>query len=607
MAHTFLKLTALIFFTWLSPTWGATPNINYKARILGLESFPDIEHSAKKMSQILNPDADFILASEGVLRDILKEDIEKMYAYLQSHGFYDAKIFPEIEITPEQEYTIFFHVEAGERYTINRIEILVNGKDFPIDPEILSAKKDTPIIHELVLKDKNKIALFLKQNGHAFVEILDELVEINHDALFGNITYSFKAGAKVNFGTYIISGLSSLQEDYIKKFIQWKAGDAYTIEHINKTEQLLLDTGLFESVLITPVKTRNPQEVNIDIKLTEGKHNHLQFNVYGNIALSNNESNRYEIGAIPKYKHDNVAGANEVFEITTLLSNVVQDLNVSLKKPHLGLFNTTGRIFFSGERRTYEAYSRLGLDGGLGLDYKFTPQISLDLSSVYEKYSLERQTDLQKNSYDFFGLPVTFRIDTREDKIFSRSGVQLDISWTPYVGSQHSMQQFLVKGNFYLPIIKEYFILAGWGLWNCLSGIAFDDSPMDKRVYLGGGQNIRGYSTDSIGKSDPLKKNPTKLIPRGGLSALAFGLEPRFMIYHPLWAALFCDVGQISESENIFKEIHSASKLYWDAGFSLFYFTGFGPLRLDIAYPITDNIPDNKKEFKFYISFGQAF
>jgi translocation and assembly module TamA len=169
------------------------------------------------------------------------------------------------------------------------------------------------------------------------------------------------------------------------------------------------------------------------------------------------------------------------------------------------------------------------------------------------------------------------------------------------------MQQFLVKGNFYLPIIKEYFILAGWGLWNCLSGIAFDDSPMDKRVYLGGGQNIRGYSTDSIGKSDPLKKNPTKLIPRGGLSALAFGLEPRFMIYHPLWAALFCDVGQISESENIFKEIHSASKLYWDAGFSLFYFTGFGPLRLDIAYPITDNIPDNKKEFKFYISFGQAF
>ncbi len=169
------------------------------------------------------------------------------------------------------------------------------------------------------------------------------------------------------------------------------------------------------------------------------------------------------------------------------------------------------------------------------------------------------------------------------------------------------MQHFLVKGNVYIPIIKEYFILAGWGMWHCLSGISFDDSPMDKRVYLGGGQNLRGYSTDTIGKADPLKKDPTKLIPRGGLSALAFGLEPRFMVYHPLWAALFCDVGKISESENIFKEIHSASTLYWDVGVSVFYFTSFGPLRLDIAYPITDNIPNEKKEFKFYISFGQAF
>ncbi|QOL20000.1 autotransporter assembly complex protein TamA [Candidatus Bodocaedibacter vickermanii] len=606
MAHVFLTLAASIFI-WLSPTLGAAPNINYKATIVGLELFPDIEQSSKKMSQILNPDTDFVLTSEGVLRDILKEDIYQIYAYLQSYGFYDAKIFPEIEITSEQEYKIILHVEAGERYSINRIDVLVNGKDFSIDPELLSTKKDTPIIHELILNDKNKIALFLKQSGYAFVETLDELVEINHDALFGNITYSFKAGAKGTFGTSAINGLSTVSKDYIQKFIQWKTGDIYSIEHTNKTEQLLLDTGLFDSVLITPIATSNPHEFNIEIKLTESKHNHIQFNVYGNIALSNNESNRYEIGAIPKYKHDNVVGANEVFEITAILSNIVQDVNVSLKKPHLGLFNTTGRIFFSGERRTYEAYSRLGIDGGLGLDYKFTPQVSVDLSSVYEKYSLERKTDLQKNSYDFFGFPLTFRIDTREDKIFSRSGLQLDVSWTPYIGSQYSMQHFLVKGNVYLPIIKEYFILAGWGMWHCLSGVSFDNSPIDKRVYLGGSQNLRGYSTDAIGKADPLKKDPTKLIPRGGLSALAFGLEPRFALYHPLWAAVFCDVGQISESENIFKEIHSASRLYWDVGFSLFYFTGFGPLRLDIAYPITDNIPNEKKEFKFYISFGQAF
>ncbi|MDP3935791.1 MAG: hypothetical protein Q8Q56_02230, partial [Alphaproteobacteria bacterium] len=148
MARIFLKLAAFIF-VWLLPTLGGASNINYKATMVGLESFPDIEKATQKLSQILNPDTDFILTSEGVLRDILKEDCHQMSAYLRSYGFYDVKIFHEIEITPEQEYNIILHVEAGERYSINRIDVLINGKDFSIDQEILSAKKDTPIIHEL--------------------------------------------------------------------------------------------------------------------------------------------------------------------------------------------------------------------------------------------------------------------------------------------------------------------------------------------------------------------------------------------------------------------------------------------------------------------------
>lgn len=606
MANLFIKIS-LSFCFLLIPLWAETSKIDYTASAVGMEAFPDIETPAKNLSQILNPDSDFALTSEGVLRDYLKDDIRRMAAYIKSYGFYDVKIFPEIEINAEQKYIITIHVDLGERYTINRIEVLVNDNDFQADPELFSAKKDTPIIHEKILTDKNKIALFLKQNGYAFVEILDELVDVNHDALFANIRYSYKVGTKGTFGTYSITGLTTLSKDYIEKFIQWKSGDTYTIDLTNKTEQLLLDTGLFETVLITPVATDNPTVFNLDVKLSESKHQHVQFNLYGNAAISSSSTDRFEVGAIPKYKHDNVAGSNETFEATAILSNNVQDLNVSLKIPRLVFFDTNLRLFFSGERKTYEAYSRLGADGGLGVDYKFTQSISFDAGVIYEKYSLERKTDLKENSYNFWGFPISFKVDTRDDKIFSQSGIQLETSWTPYINSASSMHHFVAKGNFYLPIVREYFIFAGWGLWQCLSGVDFDDSPMDKRVYLGGSQNLRGYNSNTVGNSDPLISDPKKLIPRGGLSALAFGLEPRIMIYHPVWAALFCDVGQIAETPNIYNEIKSFSKLYWDVGFSLFYFTNFGPLRLDIAYPITDNLKDDKKELKFYISFGQAF
>jgi translocation and assembly module TamA len=47
-------------------------------------------------------------------------------------------------------------------------------------------------------------------------------------------------------------------------------------------------------------------------------------------------------------------------------------------------------------------------------------------------------------------------------------------------------------------------------------------------------------------------------------------------------------------------------KLYWGAGVGMRYYTGIGPLRLDVAFPLTsdDHIDDS---YQVYISLGQAF
>lgn len=594
-------------FIALHPLCEAETTLDFQASLVGLEALPDIESSSKKLSQLLNPDSSFLLSSEGVLRDVLQEDIRRIHSYLKSCGFYDARLYPEIETSADLKYTVTMHIDPGERYIVNHIEIFVNNSDFFIDPELLSTQKGAPVINEFILKDKIKIAHYLKQNGHAFIETLDEVVEINHEALLVNIRYTFKTKGKGTFGAYTLSGLKTVDSAYIEKFIQWIAGENYNIDLVNKTEQLLLDTGLFESVLITPSPPNGANQFNLDIKLTEGKHNHLQFNVYGNVALSSSTSDRFEIGIVPKYTHDNIAGSNEKLEIIPILSNVVQDLNVSLRKPHLWLFYTAGKIFLSGERRTYEAYSRLGVDGGLGLEYKITDAISFELNSMYERYFLERQTDLKKQLYNFWGFPFSLNIDTREDKIFSQSGTHCVFNWTPYISPDSNLHQFSVQGKVYLPIVQEYFILASWAQWNCLTGTSFESSPMDKRVYLGGAQNLRGYNSNGLGNVQALNKDPKQLIPIGGLSSIAAGIETRIMLHHPLWIAAFCDAGLISESSNIFKEFDTLSDLYWDIGFSVFYFTDFGPLRADIAYPLGKEPAEGKREINFYISFGQAF
>jgi translocation and assembly module TamA len=47
-------------------------------------------------------------------------------------------------------------------------------------------------------------------------------------------------------------------------------------------------------------------------------------------------------------------------------------------------------------------------------------------------------------------------------------------------------------------------------------------------------------------------------------------------------------------------------RLFWGCGLGLRYYTGFGPLRMDVAFPLDkrENIDDS---FQLYISIGQAF
>jgi hypothetical protein len=70
MASIFIKILAFVFLIF-QPIY-ADASLDFNASLVGLEAFPEIESSSKKLSQLLNPDSSFRLTSEGVLRDIFK-------------------------------------------------------------------------------------------------------------------------------------------------------------------------------------------------------------------------------------------------------------------------------------------------------------------------------------------------------------------------------------------------------------------------------------------------------------------------------------------------------------------------------------------------------
>jgi len=137
-------------------------------------------------------------------------------------------------------------------------------------------------------------------------------------------------------------------------------------------------------------------------------------------------------------------------------------------------------------------------------------------------------------------------------------------------------------------------VLAFRALIASVQGAGQFDLPPDRRLYAGGTDTVRGYKYQSIGPLFPDTK------PIGGTSVDAATIEFRQHLFDDFGGAAFIDVGQDSATGVPFSGTPRAG-----AGVGVRYYTPIGPVRLDVALPLTP-IPGGDS-FEIYIGLGQAF
>ncbi|MBT8454763.1 MAG: BamA/TamA family outer membrane protein, partial [Alphaproteobacteria bacterium] len=126
-------------------------------------------------------------------------------------------------------------------------------------------------------------------------------------------------------------------------------------------------------------------------------------------------------------------------------------------------------------------------------------------------------------------------------------------------------------------------------------GASITGLPNDQRFYSGGGGTVRGqdYQSLDIDLGGGLRS--------GGRSFLGLSTELRAGVTDTISVVGFVDWGQISEDSLP----GSSGESHAGAGLGLRYETGIGPLRVDLAVPISG--PDDGPDFALYIGIGQAF
>jgi translocation and assembly module TamA len=151
------------------------------------------------------------------------------------------------------------------------------------------------------------------------------------------------------------------------------------------------------------------------------------------------------------------------------------------------------------------------------------------------------------------------------------------------------------QGTAYYPLGREArtVLAARLHLGSIFNG-TIPQIPASKRFFAGGGGSVRGYAYQAVG---PRLSDGT---PQGGSSLMEASAEVRHTLSRRWGVAAFVDAGAVGTNQ-----FPGVNELAVGAGLGVRYNLGFGPLRLDVAAPLTKR--RGEAPFQIYVSIGQSF
>jgi translocation and assembly module TamA len=563
----------------------------YEVIFQGVEKNKSLRKWLKEVSRLKNKEEQSLSITQ--LRLLAEDDLPALLKALHAQGYYSARINVDLNENAKP-IQVIYHVEPGLPYHVISEQITLVPPT-PEDIKLPNLNKITPAIGKqadagILLDGAKTIQQYISDNNCLLKVNVNPALKLDAANNTADAFFEVSAGPKANFGEIFIKGNESIKDKAILGFVPWKKGECFHALAVNQVETDLLKTRLFATVDVTAGDTKDEQgEVPVTITVKE----RFSRTIKAGISYMTDQG----VGTNVGWEHRNLFGGGEKLEVLGIISELEYSAETNFTKPY---FFRKDQSLKLGARIAHEepdAYTSDNISVTSLVERELTDNLKIGAGVGYRLAQVDDIITGQEN-FGLVFLPIYGAYDNRDDILNPKKGINARIDGTPYfdtLGTDAGFFRSLASGSTYFKLPGYYEpVLAVRGALGSIVGSSTGDIPADVRFYAGGGSSVRGYAYQAL--SPRIRDKPI-----GGKSLLEVSTELRLRFTDTIGGAVFLDGGSAFESEYPdFQE-----KLRWGTGVGIRYYSGFGPLRLDVAVPL-DRL-SGESSFQLYVSLGQAF
>jgi outer membrane protein insertion porin family len=534
----------------------------------------------------------------------LRQDLDAIREFYQDRGYIDVEVNEFRRERTGGRAMLVIPIVEGPRYTVGRVS--AKGHKITTEEKIRALIKMKPgdvYSPKAIREDAKKLADAYGAGGYVDLVVTPQGVPSGPNQI--DVIYTIEEGSRSFVQRINIIGNTRTKDKVIRREVLIAPGDIYSTTRVETTKKRLDNLGYFSRVEAYPEETGVAGRRDLTVQVEEKRTGSLNFGAGFSTIDSIVGFVEVTQGNFDLMNWPNFTGGGQKFRTRVQYGSQRKDFVVALTEPYFldRRLSLGGEVYYREASFLSSVYDQRNFGFSLvarkpiGRFMSLSGEYRLEEIDVFNVSSSASEfIAIEKGARTKSQITASLVYDTRDNPFLTRKGRQLVL--TPFIAGGflggdtqiygvdlQAWQYFHLPGDLILLLNGQFRGVDTWG-----SG---DRVPIFDRLFLGGTNDLRGWSFRDVGPKDRFGE------PLGGQTSVRTTVELTFPIVEKVRAAAFYDAGFVEP-----KAFNLGGRLASDVGLGLRLDLPVGPLRLDYGIPVqTGGNKGGAGKFNFNVGY----